>query len=98
MVSVWSVLKLASRAAIWRTTPDPRPVGLPSLLIPIIALAALRMALQFAAAGPGAAFNPYGINAVVAWLALEAVVVGVICAAGSAHDSTVGDVRAPLCC
>jgi Peptidase C13 family len=73
---VGSVLKLASRAAIWRTTPDPRPVGLPGLLTPIVALVALRLALQFAAAGPGWAFNPYGLNAVVAWVALEAVVVG----------------------
>ncbi len=74
MVSVWSVVKLASRAAIWRTTPDPAPVGLPSLLIWIVALAALRIALQFVAAGPGGGFNPYGLNAVVAWLALEAAV------------------------
>ncbi len=74
MVSVWSVLKLASRAAIWRTTPDPQPVGLPSLLIWIVVLAALRIALQFVAAGPGGGFNPYGLNAVVAWLALEAAV------------------------
>ena len=73
MVNVWSVLKLASRAAIWRTTPDPRPVGLPSLLLSIIAVAALRVALQFVAAGPGGGFNAYGLNAVVAWLALEAV-------------------------
>ena len=73
MVNVWSVLKLASRAAIWRTTPDPRPVGLPSLLISIIAVAVLRVALQFVAAGPGGGFNAYGLNAIVAWLALEAV-------------------------
>ncbi|MGB7101527.1 MAG: C13 family peptidase [Xanthobacteraceae bacterium] len=69
-----SVLKLASRAAIWRTTPDPQPVGLPSLLIWIVVLAALRIALQFVAAGPGGGFNPYGLNAIVAWLALEAAV------------------------
>ena len=68
------MLKLASRAAIWRTAPDPRPVGLPSLLIAIVGLAALRVALQFVAAGPGGAFNPYGLNALVAWLALEAVI------------------------
>ncbi len=74
MVSVWSVVKLALRAAIWRTTPDPPPVGLPSLLIWIVVLAALRIALQFVAAGPGGGFNPYGLNAVVAWLALEAAV------------------------
>lgn len=68
------MIKLASRAAIWRTTPDPELVGLPSLLIWIIALAVLRIALQFVAAGPGGGFNPYGLNAVVAWLALEAAV------------------------
>ena len=74
VVSVWSVVKLASRAAIWRTTPDPPLVGLPSLLIWIVVLAALRIGLQFVAAGPGGGFNPYGLNAVVAWLALEAAV------------------------
>lgn len=74
MVSVWSVVKVASRAAIWRTTPDPSPVGLPSLLIWIVVLAALRIAVQYVAAGPGGGFNPYGLNAVVAWLALEAAV------------------------
>jgi hypothetical protein len=74
VVGVWSVLKLASRAAIWRTTPDPRLVGLPSLLLWMIGVAALRVAFQFVAAGPGGGFNPYGLNAVVAWLALEVAV------------------------
>ncbi len=73
MVNVWSVLKLALRAAIWRTSPDPRPVGLPSLLISITAVAALRVVLQFVEAGPAGRFNAYGLNAVVAWLALEGV-------------------------
>lgn len=71
MGSVGSILELAGRAAVWRTTPEPRPVGLPSLLGVIVILAALRMALQFLAAGPHGAFNPYGINALIAWLALE---------------------------
>lgn len=74
MQSFFSVLKLAGRAAIWRTTPTPRLVGLPSLLAWTIALAALRIALQFLAASPSGAFNPYGLNAVVAWLALELAV------------------------
>jgi hypothetical protein len=78
MRSVWSVIKLASRAAIWRTTPDPRPVGLSSLLLWIVILAVLRIALQFLAAGPGGGFNPYGLNAVVAWLALEAAFAGLL--------------------
>jgi hypothetical protein len=73
-VSAGSVLTLAARAAIWRATPDPRLGGLPSLLLWIIGLAVVRVALQFAAAGPTGGFNPYGLNAVVARLALEVAV------------------------
>lgn len=73
-MSVWRVLKLALRAAIWRRTPEPRPVGLPSLLMWAAALAAVRIALQFVTAGLGGGFNPYGLNAVVAWIALEIAV------------------------
>jgi hypothetical protein len=71
---VGSVLKFAARAAIWRATPNPGVVGLPSLLMWIIGLALIRVALQFLAAGPSGGFNPYGLNAVVAWLALELAV------------------------
>jgi Peptidase C13 family len=78
MRSAWSVFTLAGRAAVWRKTPDSRPVGLPSLFFWVIGLAALRVALQFAAAGPGAGFNPYGLNAVVAWLALEVAIAALI--------------------
>ncbi len=49
-------------------------VGLPSLLMWIILLAAVRVAFQFLAAGPGSGFNPYGLNAIVAWLALDVAV------------------------
>lgn len=71
---MWSVLKLAARAAIWRTTPEPRLAGLPSLLILMLCLAFLRVAFQFVAASPTGSFNPYGLNAAVTWLALEAAV------------------------
>lgn len=71
MGSEGSILELAGRAAVWRTTPEPRPVGLASLLGFIVVLATLRVTLQFLAAGPHGAFNPYGINALIAWLALE---------------------------
>ena len=74
MSSFVLVLKLASRAAIWQTTRVPRLVGLPSLLAWLAALGILRMVLQLVAAGSGVGFNPYGLNALVAWLALEAVV------------------------
>ena len=74
MSSFVLVLKLASRAAIWRTTRLSRLVGLPSLLGWLAGLGVLRMAVQLVAAGSGAGFNPYGLNALVAWLALEAAV------------------------
>ena len=69
---MWSVFKLAVRAAVWRTTPDPPLVGLASLLGWALILAAMRVALQFATtAGEPSHFNPYGLNAVVAWLAFQ---------------------------
>jgi hypothetical protein len=74
MRSVWSVLRIVFRAAIWRMTPDARLVGLPSLLICAIALAALRVAVQLLAAGPSGTFNPYGLNAAIAWVALDVAV------------------------
>ncbi|HEX3505738.1 MAG TPA: C13 family peptidase [Xanthobacteraceae bacterium] len=69
-----SVLKLAGRAAVWTTTPEPRLVGLRVLLGVAILLAAVRIVLQLAAAFPSHAFNPYGLNAIIAWIALELAV------------------------
>jgi hypothetical protein len=69
--SVWSVVKLALRAAIWRRTFDPPLVGLTSLLAFAVLLAATRAGLQLVEAGAWQAFNPYGLNAVIAWIALE---------------------------
>jgi hypothetical protein len=74
MKSVWSVLRLTARAVIWRPTPALQFVGLPSLLAWIVALAAIRIGFQFLTAGPGGGFNPYGLNAIVAWLALDVAV------------------------
>src|SRR3984885_10824195 len=74
MSSFVLVLKLASRAGIWRTTRLSRLVGLPSLLAWLAGLGVLRMAVQLIAAGSSAGFNPYGLNALIAWLALEAAV------------------------
>jgi hypothetical protein len=71
---VWSVFKLAARAAIWRTTPEPALVGLPTLLGWTVLLAAVRVGLQYAGAGPAPYFSPYGLNAAIAWLALELAV------------------------
>jgi hypothetical protein len=73
---VWRVLKLSARAAIWRTSADPPLVGLPVLLGFVVAALAVRIALQLLAAVSWHAFNPYGLNAVVAWTALELAVAG----------------------
>src|SRR5246127_3971501 len=69
--SVWSVVKLAIRAAIWRRTFDPPLVGLRSLLAFAALVAVVRAALQLVEAGAWQDFNPYGLNAVIAWIALE---------------------------
>ncbi len=71
---MWRVLKLAARATVWRTTPDPPLVGLPVLLGYAVVTAVVRIALQLLAAASWHAFNPYGLNAVVAWIALELAV------------------------
>jgi Peptidase C13 family len=74
MQSVWSVLKLTARAMIWQPTRTLQFVGLPSLLVCAALLVAIRLALQFVVAGPGAGFNPYGLNGLVAWVALDVAV------------------------
>jgi hypothetical protein len=74
MVNVWRVFKLAARAAVWRTTADPPLVELPTLLGFAVLLAAVRIALQLPAAASWHDFNPYGLNATVAWIALELAV------------------------
>jgi hypothetical protein len=68
---VRGVVKLAMRAAIWRRTSNPPLVGLRSLLAFAALLAAVRAGLQLVEAGAWQDFNPYGINAVIAWIALE---------------------------
>jgi len=67
----WGVVKLAMRAAVWRRTSDPPLVGLPLLLTSAILLAVVRAGLQLLEAGAWQAFNPYGLNAVIAWIGLE---------------------------
>jgi Peptidase C13 family len=77
---VWSVYRLAARAALWRTTPDVALVDLPSLLGWTVLLAAVRIGLQFLDAHVSAHlfgnFNPYGLNALAAVLAIELAVAG----------------------
>jgi hypothetical protein len=73
-VSVWRIVKLAARSAVWRTTPDPPLVGLPVLLGFAFAVAAIRVIIQYFAAGGTPHFNPYGFNAVAAEIALQLAV------------------------
>jgi hypothetical protein len=73
---VWSVYRLAARAAIWRPTPNAALVDLPSLLGWIVLLAAVRIGLQFLDARVSGGFNPYGLNALAAALAIELAVAG----------------------
>ena len=68
---MWGVGKLAMRAAIWRRTTNLPLVGLQSLLAFAALLAAVRAGLQLVEAGAWQDFNPYGLNAVIAWIALE---------------------------
>jgi Peptidase C13 family len=68
---VWGVVKLAMRAAIWRGTSDPPLAGLRLLLAFAALVAAVRAGLELVEAGAWHAFNPYGLNAVIAWIALE---------------------------
>ena len=68
---MWGVVKLAMRAVIWRRTFDPPLVGLRSLLAFAVLVAAVRAGLQLVEAGALQDFNTYGLNAVIAWIALE---------------------------
>jgi len=68
---VWGVVKLAMRAAIWRKTSDPPLAGLRVLLAFAALVAAVRTGLELVEAGARHGFNPYGLNAVIAWIALE---------------------------
>lgn len=68
---MWPVVKLAMRAAIWRRTSDPPLVGLPLLLAFAGLVAGVRAGLQLVVAGAWHGFNPYGLNAVIAWVAIE---------------------------
>ena len=68
---MWGVVKLAMRAAIWRRTTNLPLVGLQSLLAFAALLAAVRAGLQLVEAGAWQDFNPYGLNAVITWIALE---------------------------
>jgi len=74
IAAMLSALKTAARAAIFRTTPEPRFAGLGSVVAWAAVLAAVRIALQYVMAGPAPGFAPYGLNAVVTRLAVALAV------------------------
>ena len=71
---MWSVFKFAARAAIWRPTPNPPLVGLSALVGWTLVLALVRGVIQFLDAIPSPVFNPYGLNALIAWLVIAVAV------------------------
>src|SRR3974377_730765 len=77
MTSVWGVVTLAMRAAIWRRTLNPPLVGLGSLLACAALVGGRGAGLQCVEAGAWQTFNPYGLNAVIAWIALELAIAAV---------------------
>ena len=74
VTSVWSVFKFAARAAIWRPTPNPPLVGLSALVGWTLVLALVRGVIQYLDAIPSPVFNPYGLNALIAWLVIAVAV------------------------
>src|SRR6478735_7141520 len=74
VASVWSVFKFAARAAIWRPTPNPPLVGLSTLVGWTLVLALVRGVVQLLDAIPSPVFNPYGLNALIAWLVIAIAV------------------------
>ena len=71
---MWSVFKFAARAAIWRPTPNPPLVGLSTLVGWTLVLALVRGVIQLLDAIPSPVFNPYGLNALIAWLVIAIAV------------------------
>lgn len=69
----WMVLRVALRAAIWKSTPQERlACSLGHLLAWCGVLVAVWLVVDFLRAhGDPSAFNPYGLNALVAWLAVS---------------------------
>jgi hypothetical protein len=74
VASVWSVFKFAARAAIWRPTPNPPCVGLSTLVGWTLVLALVRGGIQLLDALPLPLFNPYGLNALIAWLVIAVAI------------------------
>jgi hypothetical protein len=65
---------LAIRAAVWKTTPQPRLVGLPVLIGCTLVSIVADLASQYVEAGTAARFTPYGLNASLAVILMSFMV------------------------
>jgi hypothetical protein len=71
---LWLILKAALRAAVWKSTPVPPSVTIRAVFIWIIASIAAEAARQYFAIDEAAAFSIYGINSIIAEVAVLATV------------------------
>jgi hypothetical protein len=67
MKTLWSVLRIALSATVWRSTPTIPQIGMPTLLACCAVLLGVTLAHQIWTAGLPLSFNLYGINAWIAW-------------------------------
>jgi hypothetical protein len=74
MKAHWLILKATLRAAVWKSTPVPPSVTIRALLIWIIAAMAAEAARQYFVINDAAGFSPYGINSIIAEMAVLAAV------------------------
>jgi hypothetical protein len=74
MGTLFGTFRTALRAAVWKPTPEPPLLGLPGLLVVVIAAFGVEIATQYVSAGTPARFNPYGLNALLAWTTIGLVI------------------------
>jgi len=68
--SILSTFHMVLRAAVWKSTPQPRLVGVPALILSSLAALAGVFVLECAIAEPPLRFVPYGLNASITSIAL----------------------------
>jgi hypothetical protein len=72
MKGLWWVLKATLRTAAWKTTPAPPSIAVSTVLLWMVAAMAAEAARQYLTIDDRAAFSPYGINSVIAEMAIVA--------------------------
>jgi hypothetical protein len=75
MRATWDVFKMGCRAALWKVTPSPPAVGLPSIIFWVIVSVFVFALNQYVATTAPARFMIYGLSSFVAWKALALVTV-----------------------